>query len=110
MSWANGRLEKSCSDDRQGTRRWGAEQWKILKVRLVSLRAAPTLADMRGVPGSCHPLSADRAGEFALDLRGPYRLIFEPDHNPVPRLDDGGIDTTRVTDIKIKEVDDYHGN
>lgn len=110
ISWANQRLEKSCSDDRQGTRRWGTEQWKVLKVRLASLRAAPTLADMRGVPGNCHPLTADRAGEFAVDLRGPYRLVFDPDHNPVPRLNDGGIDTTQVTDIRIKEVDDYHGN
>lgn len=110
ISWANRRLEKSCSDDGQGTRRWGTEQWKVLKVRLASLRAAPTLADMRGVPGNCHALSTDRAGEFAVDLRGPYRLIFEPDHDPVPRLEDGGIDTAQVTDIRIKEVDDYHGN
>ena len=79
-------------------------------MRLASLRAAPTLADMRGVPGNCHRLTADRAGEFAVALRGPYRLIFEPDHDPVPRLDDGGVDTTRVTDIRIKEVNDYHGN
>lgn len=79
-------------------------------MRLASLHAAPTLSDMRGVPGNCHPLRADRAGEFAVDLRGPYRLIIEPDHNPVPRLDDGGIDTNKVTNIRIKEVEDYHGN
>jgi proteic killer suppression protein len=110
ISWANRKLEKSCSDDGRGTKQWGAEQWKVLRVRLASLRAAPTLADMHGVPGHCHPLTADRAGEFAVDLRGQYRLIFEPDHDPVPRLDSGGIDMTKVTDIRIKEVDDYHGN
>ena len=110
ISWANRKLEKSCSDDREGNRQWGAERWKVLRVRLASLRAAPTLADMRGVPGNCHQLSADRAGEFAVDLRGPYRLIFEADHNPMPLLDDGGIDTTQVTDIRVKEVDNYHGN
>lgn len=64
---------------------------------------------MRGVPGNCHQLHTDRDEEFAVDLWGPYRLIFEPDHDPVPRLDDGGIDTTNVTHIRIKEVDDYHG-
>jgi toxin HigB-1 len=103
-------LEKWCSDDRLGTKHWGAEQWKVLKTRLVSLVVAPTLVDMDNVPGNCHPLRADRAGQFAVDLRGPYRLIFEPDHNPVPRLDDGGIDKSRVTKISIKEVDNYHGN
>jgi proteic killer suppression protein len=110
ITWANRKLEKSCSDDRRGAKDFGTEQWKVLSRRLVSLRAASTLADMRGVPGNCHGLSANRSGEFAVDLRGPYRLIFEPDHNPVPRLDDGGIDTSKVTNIRIKEVDDYHGN
>lgn len=110
ISWGNRKLEKSCSDDRQGAKSWGAEQWKVLKVRLASLRAAPTLADMHGVPGNCHRLHADRAGEFAVDLRGPYRLVFEPDHDPLPRLHDGGVDTTNVTSIRIKEVADYHGN
>lgn len=65
---------------------------------------------MDNVPGKCHPLRADRAGQFAVSLRGPYRLIFEPDHNPVPRLDNGGIDKSRVTRIRIKEVENYHGN
>lgn len=64
---------------------------------------------MEGVPGKCHQLRADRAGEFALDLWGPYRLIFVPDHDPIPRLSDGGIDRAQVTRILIKEVDDYHG-
>lgn len=110
ISWSSRKMEKSCSDDRQGARAWGAEQWKVLKMRLVSLRAAPTLADMQGVFGNCHPLRADRAGEYAIDLRGPYRLIFEAYHDPVPQRDDGGIDITRVTNIRIKEVDNYHGN
>lgn len=76
---------------------------------MASLRAAPSLADMKGVPGNCHPLTADRKGQFAVDLRGPYRLIFTPDHDPVPRLDDDGIDEAAVTRIRIEEVEDYHG-
>lgn len=101
-------MEKSCSDDRAGNKEWGTEQWKVLRRRLASLRAAPTLADMLGVPGNCHQLRADRAGQFATALRGPYRLIFVPDHDPLPLLDDGGIDLTKVTRITIEEVDNYH--
>ena len=110
ISWSDRRLEESCSDDRQGRKRWGAEQWKALKLRLASLRAAPTLSDMYGVPGHCHPLRADRTGEFAVDLRGPYRLIFEPDHEPLPRRTDNSVDTAKVTNIRVKEVENYHGN
>lgn len=108
-SWSNRRLEKTCSDERRGTKRWGGDNWPRLKRRLASLMAAPTLQDMEGVPGNCHQLRADRAGEFAVDLWGSYRLVFEPDHEPLPRLPDGGIDRTRVTKILIKEVIDYHG-
>ena len=72
--------------------------------------ARPPLADMDGVPGNCHQLPCDRSGDFAVHLWGSYRLIFEPDHDPVPGLDDGGIDKAKVTHITIKEVVDYHGN
>lgn len=71
--------------------------------------AAPTLEQMEGVPGKCHQLTGDRAGQFALSLWGSCRLVFVPDHDPVPRLADGGIDRSRVTRIAIKEVVDYHG-
>jgi plasmid maintenance system killer protein len=107
--WSSRKLEKACSDDRQGRREWGADNWKLLKRRLAALLGAPTLRDMDGVPGRCHPLRANRSGEFALSLWGSYRLIFEPANDPLPRLGDGGLDRTQVTKIVIKEVVDYHG-
>ena len=109
ISWSSRKLEKTCSDDRQGSKHWGADNWKLLKRRLAALLGAPTLSDMEGVPGNCHQLTADRSGEFAVSLWGQFRLIFAPDHDPVPTLDDGGIDRTKVTQIEIKEVVDYHG-
>jgi proteic killer suppression protein len=109
IAWSDRKLQKSCATDRAGRRAWGDEQWKVLKRRIASLEAAPTLADMAGVPGRCHPLSADRTGEFALDLRGSSRLVFAPDHEPLPELGDGGLDQSKVTKILIREVVDYHG-
>ncbi len=79
-----------------------------MKRRIASLVAAPTLSAMEGVPGRCHQLRGDRTGEFAVHLWGPVRLIFVPEHNPVPLHDDGGIDRSRVTRIRITEVVDYH--
>ena len=109
ISWSSHKLERTCSGDRGGIEHWGADHWKLLRRRLAALSAAPTLADMDGVSGNCHQLHADRDGDFAVDLWGPYRLIFEPNHDPVPLLDDGGVDKRNVTHITIKEVDDYHG-
>jgi plasmid maintenance system killer protein len=109
IDWSDRKLEKSCDNDRNGRKTFGADQWKVLRRRLASLEAAPTLADMAGVPGNCHQLAADRAGSFAVDLRGATRLIFAPNHNPMPLLPDGGIDRARVTKVVITEVVDYHG-
>lgn len=72
------------------------------------LRAAPTLADVRGTPGRLHPLSGDRRGQYALDLRGATRLVFEPNDEPLPELPAGGIDESSVTAVRIIEVVDYH--
>jgi len=109
IAWANRRLEKDCSSDKAGSRAFGTNQWRILRRRLDALSAAPTLQDMEDVPGRCHALTADRAGQFAVHLWGSYRLVFVPDHEPMPNLDDGGIDRRRVVKISITEVVDYHG-
>jgi len=110
LTWASRKLAKTCADAPSGRRAWGADNWRLLQRRLASLAAAPTLADMDGVPGRCHQLHADRDGMFAVTLWGGYRLVFEPDHDPVPRIFDGGIDRTKVTGILIKEVVNYHGD
>jgi proteic killer suppression protein len=110
ISWADRKLEKACSAEASGMRRWGADQWKILKRRLASLRASQALKDMAGVPGHCHRLTEDRRGAYAITLNGPYRLIFEPDHEPLPLMADGLVDEALVTRVRVLEVVDYHGD
>ena len=45
-------------------------------------------------PERCHELTeGKRIGELSVDLDHPYRLIFIPDNDPVPRRDDGGLET-----------------
>jgi len=110
ISWEDNKLEKACSSEKNGQRRFGEARWRLLKRRLASLKNADTLAEMEGVPGNCHALGGDRAGQYAVSLDGPYRLIFKPDDEPLPRLEDGGIDRHSVTSIRIEEVVNYHGN
>ena len=69
---------------------------------------ATILEDMRRVMGRCHQLRGNRAGQLSLDLDHPYRLIFEPDHDPIPRKEDGGMDWTQITAIVIIGVEDTH--
>jgi proteic killer suppression protein len=103
------KLRKTCTEAKAMIKTHGPERAKILRRRLDQLRAAPTLGVMKGLPGRCHELLGDRKGELAIDLDGPFRLIFEPADNPPPQLADGGLDWASVRAIRVLEVRDYHG-
>ena len=80
-----------------------------LKSRLAVLSNARALADVPSTPPErCHPLRGEREGQYAVVLVHPRRLVFAPNHEPIPRKDDGGIDLDKVTAITIVDVVDYH--
>ena len=96
---------------REAVRAYGSELAQVLMRRLTQIKAADTLLDLPPTkPVRRHLLKGNRGGQFAVDLKHPFRLVFEPDHSPVPQLDDGSVDLTKVTEIRILEVVDYHGD
>ena len=103
------RLQKLCNSEQLATRQWARDAAKVLQ-RLTELAAAVTLFDMGTLPPArCHQLKGSRKGQFAVSAGPRLRVVFKPDHEPVPQLEDGGIDRKRVTKIKIIEIEDYHG-
>lgn len=103
------KLQRDCSGEREMIRRWGRPLARKLQQRLMELAAARTLADMsRLPPARCHELTLDRKGQLSVDLAQPYRLIFAPDHDPVPLKPDRGLDWAGVTRVLILEVADTH--
>jgi len=103
------RLRKQCTEERVMVKTWGKREGNLIRRRLDQLHAAETLEVMRHLPGRCHELTADRAGQLSLDLVHPYRLIFEPADEPPPRKADGGLDWSGVTAVCILGVEDTHG-
>ena len=103
------REKAAFSDARRRRKGYGDVLGKKIGDRLDDLEAADCLDDMRHLPGRCHALREDRAGQFAVSLEGNTRLVFTPDHNPVPQLPAGGPDWNQITRITILEVVDYHG-
>lgn len=102
-------LQETCSSENEVVRKLGRRMANVLKQRLTELEAADSLEDMRSLPAArCHELSQDRKGQLAVNLVHPRRLIFRPDHDPVPTKEDGGLDWTQVTQILILEIVDYH--
>ena len=78
-------------------------------MRLDQLKAAGTLEVMRNLPGRCHELTGKLQGYLSVDLDGPYRLLFQPADDPVPKKNDGSMDWSRITEVSICGVEDTHG-
>lgn len=102
------KIKKKLSSPSEIQKAFGTMAKKV-QSRLDDITASPNLKVLIQIPAAnCHALSGKRAGEWAVDISGNYRMIFEINHNPVPRKDNGEIETIEVTDIRIIETTDYH--
>lgn len=111
LSFKSRRLEKEFSEDRKMQKAHGARRAKLLKRRLQVLWVAKCLADFwppYSGPERCHELTGNRRGQLSMDLDHPYRLIFCPEHEPVPLASDGSLSWSSVTAIRIVSVEDTH--
>lgn len=91
------------------TRKLGDQVAGRMKDLLFEIWSSDSLADLSRVPGARpHPLKGERSGQFAVDVTRSVRIVFEPDHDPLPSLPDGGIDRSKITRIRILFVGDYH--
>jgi proteic killer suppression protein len=108
LGFSSRKLEKTLSDARAMDREFG-QLAPVLRRRLAILVAADSLADVPTVPPERrHQLGNNRDEQFSVDLKHPFRLIFEVANDPIPRTDDGGIDLSNVTAITVVEIIDYH--
>lgn len=110
ITFRSRRLQRLCADPKAAAREWGPVVARKLAERLNLLLRADCLRTVQQVPHArCHQLTGDRAGQFAITVHGPMRIVFVVAQDPIPRLSDGGIDLAQVTAITVLEVVDYHG-
>ena len=108
--FSTSKLRRECNDAKVRSRRYGTRRAALIQRRIDEIRAAGVLEDVRHIPGPrCHELTGDRKGQISVDLDHPYRLLFEPANDPIPRKPDGGLDWNQVTAVRILEVTDTHG-
>jgi len=107
VSFEDADLAETCRNERELRKRHGVVRAKRIQQRLKDLSAAETLADMRYLPGRCHELHGDRAGQLSLDLDHPYRLLFRPvgDLGPGPG---GGLDWSAIAAVIVVGIVDTH--
>lgn len=102
-------LQRACTEEGESDRLWGAACARIVRLRLVQLAAAETLAVVETLRRArLRALSGQRDGHFAVDALPPACLILEPWHDPVPTLPDGNVDKARITAIYIVAVENSH--
>lgn len=109
ISFSSSKLQKLCNSEKEMRAKLGVRMAGKLAQRLSELRAVDILEDLARLPSArCHELGQDRAGQLAVDLTHPNRLVFQPDHNPLPKKPDGGLDWAKVTRVTVIEIIDYH--
>jgi toxin HigB-1 len=105
IHFSDSRLKRRCESEKDSQRSYGPDCAKKIAARIADLKAASSLDEFRGLPGRCHELKGNRAGQFALELTGGMRLIFEP--APGSSAADGS--WSAIDAVVLIEVGDYHG-
>lgn len=107
MSFEDADFAHVCGNEKELRKRHGLVRARKIMQRLKSLGAAETLADMRSLPGRCHELHGNRAGQLSLDLDHPYRLLLRP-AGAVDPGSSGGLDWAAVNAVRIIGIVDTH--
>lgn len=109
-------LKKVFNQGRQLEIKYGSARAHNIRLRMSQLNAAESLMDFwppKTPPERCHELTGGQRGkqyQLSVDIDRMYRLVFVPDHNPIPiRPQQGGLDWAQVTKILIVNVEDTHG-
>lgn len=112
IQFTDRKLGKDINDKKRLLRRFGDQQASLLMRRMAQLSAAPSLATFHppySGPARCHELTGNKKGVLSIDLKHPYRLLIEPTDDPPPTREEGGLDWSAVTAIKIIGIEDTHG-
>jgi proteic killer suppression protein len=109
ITFRNEKLAKIFNSEKNLVREYGPENAAKIQRRMAVLMAASCLDEVpANPPERRHELVSNRKGQFAVDLKHPQRLIFEPNHDPLPLKPDGGLDLKKIKAVTIIEVEDYH--
>jgi len=111
VNYKNDKLQQLLNSLKELSRKFGEKTAKKLIVRRDLLSAVNHLGEVPHTPPvSCHELKGDKKGQFSIyaDKKSGVRIVFIPDHDPIPVKEDTGIALNLVTEVEIIFVGNYH--
>jgi proteic killer suppression protein len=102
------KLQKQISNASEIKRAFGTRA-KNVSLRLDEIKAADNMAVLKSIPtANLHPLTANRNGQWAIDVSRNFRMVLEIDQDPIPIDIEGIIILEEVIKVLIIEIVDYH--
>lgn len=106
--YKNSKLENSQTNDKVLIKKYG-ELAKKIKQRIIQLTEAENLSIIAKLPAlRLHPYKGSRVCEWSIDIKENWRIIFELNHDPIPKQEDGGVDLLLIKAIEIVSIEDPH--
>ena len=106
--FADRKLEKYANNYSIAQRKLGSIQAELYHQRLNDLHDADSFAVLPYLPGHHHPLSENRAGQWACSMEQPSRLVYEP-IIPAELTDrKEQLELSALKDLTVLEIIDYH--
>lgn len=107
IRFKNNKLENSFTDDRLLVKTYG-ELAKKIKQRYGELKAADNLSVIAKIPVLRLHSHQGNKGFWSVDIHQNWRILFTIDQDPIPILENGGVDLKTIEIIKIESVEDPH--
>jgi proteic killer suppression protein len=108
LSYKTKKIEQAFTTDKGLAKTYGTLAKKI-KQRRNELLSADNLAIIAKMPAlRLHQYKGGDKGTWSIDIHQNWRILFEIDQDPIPTLEDGGVDLKAITIICIESVEDPH--
>ena len=106
LLYKTNKLKKSLTTDNGLTKSYGKLARKI-KQRRTMLETADNLEVISKLP-VLRMHQHKGKGTWSIDIQENWRILFGITQDPIPTLEDGGIDLKAITIISIESIEDPH--
>lgn len=108
LSYKNNKLKKSLTTDK-GLLKLNSRLAKKIKQRRIELESADNLEVISKLKVlRLHQYKGKGKGTWSIDIQENWRILFIINQDPIPTLEDGGVDLKAITIISIESVEDPH--